>query len=65
MRLTSPIVETLLDGHRIGSDQGYIAFCSVTLIEGLDEQGTLRRIVVDTGHTGRRRPWTPPCGSGA
>ncbi len=65
MRLTSPSVETLLDGHRIGSDQGYIAFCSVTLIEGLDEQGTLRRIVVDTGHTGRRRPWTPPCASGA
>jgi len=54
VRLTSPSVETLLDGHRIGSDQGYIAFCSVTLIEGIDEQGTLRRIVVDTGHTGRR-----------
>ena len=31
MRLTSPSVETLLDGHRISSDQGYIAFCSVTL----------------------------------
>ena len=53
MRLTSPSVETVLDGHRIGSDQGSIAFCSVTLVEGLDEQRTLKRILVDTGHTGR------------
>jgi N-acyl homoserine lactone hydrolase len=55
VRLTTPNVETLLDGYRLGSDQGYIAFCSVTLVEGLDEQGTLRRILVDTGHTGRRQ----------
>ena len=55
MRLTTPNVETVLDGYRLGSDQGYIAFCSVTLVEGVDEQGTLRRILVDTGHTGRRQ----------
>ncbi len=54
MKLTTPNVETILDGYRIGSDQGYIAFCSVTLVEGVDEQGTLKRILVDTGHTGRR-----------
>jgi glyoxylase-like metal-dependent hydrolase (beta-lactamase superfamily II) len=50
----SPTVETLLDGHRIGTDQGSIAFCSVSLIEGPDEHGALKRILVDTGHTGRR-----------
>lgn len=54
MQLPSPTVETLLDGYSIGSDQGSIAFCSVNLIEGPDERGMLRRIVVDTGHTGRR-----------
>jgi N-acyl homoserine lactone hydrolase len=54
VRLTTPNVETVLDGYRIGSDQGYVAFCSVTLVEGVDDQGTLRRILVDTGHTGRR-----------
>lgn len=54
MRLSSPNVETVLDGYRLGSDQGAIAFCSVTLVEGLDDQGVLKRILVDTGHTGRR-----------
>lgn len=54
MKLTTPDVETVLDGYRLGSDQGAIAFCSVTLVEGLDAHGTLRRILVDTGHTGRR-----------
>ena len=54
MKLTSPNVETLLDGYRLGTDQGSIAFCSITLVEGLDEQGHLKRILVDTGHTGRR-----------
>ena len=47
-------METVLDGYRLGSDQGSIAFCSVTLVEGLDEGGSLKRILVDTGHTGRR-----------
>ena len=54
MKLASPNVETLLDGYRLGTDQGSIAFCSVTLVEGLDEQGRLKRILVDTGHAGRR-----------
>ena len=54
MTLRSPIVETVLDGYRLGSDQGSIAFCSITLIEGLDDQGVLKRILVDTGHAGRR-----------
>jgi glyoxylase-like metal-dependent hydrolase (beta-lactamase superfamily II) len=54
VKLSSPNVETVLDGYRLGSDQGAIAFCSITLIEGLDDQGKLKRILVDTGHTGRR-----------
>jgi glyoxylase-like metal-dependent hydrolase (beta-lactamase superfamily II) len=47
-------VETILDGYRLGTDQGDIAFCAVTLVQGIDEQGSLKRILVDTGHTGRR-----------
>lgn len=54
VRLTSPSVETILDGYRLGTDQGSVAFCSVNLVQGIDEQGTLRRIMVDTGHVGRR-----------
>ena len=54
MRLTSPSVETILDGYRLGTDQGSVAFCSVNLVQGIDEQGTLRRLLVDTGHVGRR-----------
>jgi N-acyl homoserine lactone hydrolase len=54
VRLSSPNVETVLDGYRLGSDQGAIASCSITLVEGLDDQGVLKRILVDTGHTGRR-----------
>ena len=49
-----PKADILLDGYRLGSDQGSIAFCSITLVEGSDENGTLKRILVDTGHTGRR-----------
>jgi N-acyl homoserine lactone hydrolase len=47
-------VDTLLQGYRLGSDQGDIAFCGVNMVEGLDEHGTPTRVVVDTGHTGRR-----------
>jgi N-acyl homoserine lactone hydrolase len=54
VRLTSPSVETILDGYRLSSDQGSIAFCAVTLVQGLDDAGSLKRILVDTGHTGRR-----------
>jgi N-acyl homoserine lactone hydrolase len=49
-----PVVDSLLQGYRLGTDRGDVAFCGVNMIEGLDEQGRLRRIVVDTGHTGRR-----------
>ncbi len=47
-------VATVLDGYRLGSDQGAVAFCAITLIEGPDRHGDLKRILVDTGHTGRR-----------
>ena len=45
---------TLLQGYRLGTDQGDLAFCGVNLLEGPDVSGTLKRIVVDVGHTGRR-----------
>lgn len=51
---TKPSVDTLLEGYRLGTDQGSVAFCAINLIEGLDENGALKRIVVDTGHVGRR-----------
>jgi N-acyl homoserine lactone hydrolase len=51
---SSPNVETVLDGYRLGSEQGAIAFCAITLIEGTDYQGAVKRILVDTGHAGRR-----------
>jgi N-acyl homoserine lactone hydrolase len=51
---TTATLDTLLQGYRIGTDHGDIAFCGVNLVEGLDETGTLKRIIVDTGHTGRR-----------
>jgi N-acyl homoserine lactone hydrolase len=52
---TAPTVDTLLEGYRIGTDQGSIAFCGINLVEGVDADGSPKRIVVDTGHTGRRR----------
>jgi Zn-dependent hydrolases, including glyoxylases len=48
-----PRVETLLQGSLLGSNQGGIAFCAVTLIEGTDSAGQPRRILVDTGSSGR------------
>lgn len=54
VRPARPKAEILLDGYRLGTDQGSVAFCSITLVEGPDENGTLKRILVDTGHTGRR-----------
>ena len=53
MAAVSPRVETLLEGNGLDSDQGGIAFCAVTLIEGVDAAGQLRRIVVDPGASGR------------
>jgi N-acyl homoserine lactone hydrolase len=48
-----PRVETVLQGSLLGSNQGGIAFCAVTLIEGTDAAGQPRRILVDTGSSGR------------
>ncbi|HLI00556.1 MAG TPA: MBL fold metallo-hydrolase [Acidimicrobiales bacterium] len=47
-------VETILQGYRLSTDHGSVAFCGVNLIEGRDGAGALTRILVDTGHTGRR-----------
>jgi glyoxylase-like metal-dependent hydrolase (beta-lactamase superfamily II) len=54
VNIGTPKLDTLLQGYRIGTDQGDIAFCGINMIEGLDENGTLKRILVDTGHAGRR-----------
>ncbi len=43
-----PKLDLVLQGYSLASDQGSIAFCDVTLIEGS------RRILVDAAHTGRR-----------
>ncbi len=48
-----PRVETLLQGSDLDTNQGGVAFCAVTLVEGADADGRLRRIVVDTGSSGR------------
>lgn len=48
-----PHVDTVLQGSLLGSNQGGIAFCAVTLIEGTDPAGQPRRILVDTGSSGR------------
>jgi glyoxylase-like metal-dependent hydrolase (beta-lactamase superfamily II) len=47
-------LDTLLQGYRLDTNQGAVAFCAVNMLEGVDGHGTLRRIVIDTGHTGRR-----------
>jgi glyoxylase-like metal-dependent hydrolase (beta-lactamase superfamily II) len=47
-------VDTLLQGYRLDTNQGAVAFCAVNLLEARDETGVVRRVVVDTGHTGRR-----------
>jgi len=49
-------VDTLLQGYRLDTNQGAVAFCAVNLLEARDETGVVRRVVVDTGHTGRRGP---------
>jgi N-acyl homoserine lactone hydrolase len=51
---TKPVVSTVLDGYRLNSGQGSVAFCAVTLVEGPDDRGDLKRILIDTGHGGRR-----------
>jgi N-acyl homoserine lactone hydrolase len=53
MRAELPTVTTLLQGFTLGSDQGAFAFCGVNLVEGKDDRGDVKRILVDTGHVGR------------
>ena len=48
-----PTVHTLLQGSGLDTTEGTMAFCGVTLVEGPDSSGTVRRYVVDTGHAGR------------
>jgi len=48
-----PVVETLLEGNGLDSDQGGVAFCAVTLVDGVDAAGRTRRVVVDPGSLGR------------
>jgi glyoxylase-like metal-dependent hydrolase (beta-lactamase superfamily II) len=43
-----PKLDLILQGYTLATDQGSVAFCGVTLIEGS------RRILVDAAHTGRR-----------
>ncbi|MGP8207669.1 MAG: MBL fold metallo-hydrolase [Acidimicrobiales bacterium] len=47
-------LDTLLQGYRLDTNQGGVAFCAVNMLEAVDGHGTLRRVVIDTGHTGRR-----------
>ncbi|MEV6898661.1 MBL fold metallo-hydrolase [Amycolatopsis sp. NPDC051372] len=46
----APVVETLVLGYGLSSDQGSIGFCGVYLV-----QTPRRRILFDCGHAGRRR----------
>ena len=52
--MTAPRISSLVDGLPAVSNQGHIAFGSVTFIEGEDRDGTTKRILVDTAHVGRR-----------
>lgn len=53
--MPAPTIDTLLQGFSVDSDQGDIAFCGVNLVEARRADGSLVRIVVDTGHFGRGR----------
>ncbi len=44
-----PTIDVLLQGFSLGTDQGNIAFCGVTLIRGA------KNILVDSAHNGRRQ----------
>lgn len=47
--------EVLLDGYGLGTNVGRPALCAVTLVEGQDSTGRTTRILIDTGHVGRRQ----------
>ncbi len=44
-----PQIDLVLTGYSVGTDQGGISFCTVTLVRGR------QNILVDTGHHGRRQ----------
>lgn len=52
-----PKVETVLQGFAVGTDQGVLGFCTVTLIRGS------RNILVDAAHIGRRQILTQRLGA--
>ncbi|HWE89538.1 MAG TPA: MBL fold metallo-hydrolase [Pseudonocardiaceae bacterium] len=47
-------VAVLTTGSPIDAAEGAIAFCGVYLVESTGPDGSIHRIVVDTGHVGRR-----------
>lgn len=49
-----PSIDVLLSGYSLDTDAGFAAFCMVTLVEGVDAQGTRRKILIDPAHVGRR-----------
>ena len=51
---TRPTIDVLLEGDGIGTDVDHCALCAVTLVEGLDADGRVTRILVDPAHVGRR-----------
>lgn len=44
----------MLDGYGLGTNVGRPALCAITLVEGHDAEGKSTRILIDTGHVGRR-----------
>lgn len=60
-----PRVEVILEGYGLGTNVGRPALCAVSLVEGPDAHGRARRILVDTGHVGRRQVlWAALAGKG-
>jgi N-acyl homoserine lactone hydrolase len=49
-----PTIDVVLPGYSLDTNAGVAAFCMVTLVEGLDDRGQRRRILVDPAHVGRR-----------
>jgi len=50
-----PTVDVLLPGLPFGCDSGTFGMCAVVLVEGPGPDGDPTRLLVDTGHVGRRR----------
>jgi N-acyl homoserine lactone hydrolase len=49
-----PKVDIVLQGFSLDTNVGLAGFCMVTLVEGYDHNGDLKRILVDPAHVGRR-----------